>query len=393
MQNCEEAIRKLLTRNVEEVIEKDHLEQALASGKKLRVKLGIDPTAPDLHLGHAVVLWKLREFQELGHAIILIIGDFTAKIGDPSGRSAARKPLSQKEIKSNMKQFVSQAGKILDIKKTETRYNSEWFLKEGVEKMMELASASSMQQVLRRADFKNRLEKDEDVTMLEVFYPLLQGYDSVKVKADVEIGGTDQKLNLLMGRRIQRHFGIPEQDIVTVPLLEGLDGVRKMSKSLGNYIGLEESPDAMFSKTMSIPDTLMRKYFFLCTDIDKEKFEKMEKTHTPRDLKSQLAYQIVSRYHGEKKAKQAQEYFDALFSKRETPENLPEVRIGKKELSVLDLVLKAGALESKSGARRLIEQGGIDVNGVTKKDPNEILTLSTGDTLKIGKKHFFRIRL
>ncbi len=397
MQNREEAIQKLLTRNVEEVIERDHLEAALRGTKKLRVKLGIDPTAPDLHLGHAVVLSKLREFQELGHKIILIVGDFTGKIGDPTGRSAARVPLLQKEIKENMKHYIAQAGKILDIKKTEIHHNSEWFKKEGIEKMMELAGASSMQQVLRRADFKNRLEKEEDITMLEVLYPLLQGYDSVKVKADVEIGGTDQKFNLLMGRRVERHFGMPEQDVIMVPLLEGLDGIKKMSKSAANYIALGESAEQMFGKVMMMPDALIPKYFMLCTDLETEDIEKLKNElaggTNPKTIKARLAFEVVSRYHGEKKARAAQENFDTLFSKRSTPKNLREFTVGKSEISMLDLVLSVNKPISRSEARRLIEQGAVDIHGAPKKDPNEIVSISDGDTLKIGKKTFLRLRL
>ncbi|MEK7514305.1 MAG: tyrosine--tRNA ligase, partial [Patescibacteria group bacterium] len=224
----EEKIKNLLERNVQEVIEVEHLRKLLLNGKKLRVKLGIDPTSPDLHLGHAVILRKLREFQDLGHKVVLIIGDFTGKIGDPSGRSETRKPLTDKQVKENMKSYLKQAGKVINIKKAEVVFNSRWFVKDGIQKMIELATASSIQQVLRRADFKKRIAEDSDITLLEILYPLFQGYDSLKIKADVELGGIDQKFNLLMGRRVQRHFGMKEQDILMVPLLEGLDGVKKM---------------------------------------------------------------------------------------------------------------------------------------------------------------------
>ena len=243
--NKQELKKEILTRGVDEVIERKHLENALSSGKTLRVKLGIDPTSPDLHLGHAVVLRKLRYFQDLGHKAVLIIGDFTGMIGDPSGKSKARIPLTEKEVKTNMKEYLSQASKIIDVKKVEVRYNSEW-LGESVKNILELAKAGTVQQVMQREDFRERIEKG--LTILETLYPLLQGYDSVKVRADVELGGTDQRLNLLMGRQVQRYFGMKEQDILTVPLIEGTDGVKKMSKSEGNYIGLRDKPAICLEK-------------------------------------------------------------------------------------------------------------------------------------------------
>ena len=270
----EQKIRKILTHGVEEIIVKEHLEKALKSGKKLRVKLGIDPTAPDLHLGHTVPLIKLGQFQRAGHKIVLIIGDFTATIGDPSSRTEARKSLSERQVKSNMKKYIDYAGKIIDVKKTEIRHNSEWLKSGGVKLFLELAKGASIQQILKREDFRKRLALGNDVSVLESLYPLFQGYDSVAVKADVEIGGRDQKLNLLMGRRIQRSFGMPEQDIMTFPLIEGTDGVRKMSKSYGNYVALDEKPNEMFGKLMTIPDSLVKKYFEALTDTD-----------SPRNLK------------------------------------------------------------------------------------------------------------
>ena len=269
---------ELLSRNVEEVMEKDHLRAALFSGKKLRVKFGIDPTSPDLHLGHAVVLRKLREFQDLGHVAVLIIGDFTAQVGDPSGRSETRKMLSADEVKHNEKEYLRHAGKVLDIKKAEIFHNNEWFARAGLAEVMQLTAAASMQQILRRADFKKRLAANVDVTMLEMLYPLLQGYDSVQVRADVELGGTDQLFNLLMGRQVQKRFGVPEQDILTVPLLEGLDGKKKMSKSYGNYIGLDDEPADMFGKVMSLPDALVSRYFIFCTGLSEAEIRTLAKT-------------------------------------------------------------------------------------------------------------------
>ncbi len=392
MDSREAKISSLLSRNVAEIIEKDHLEAALRSGKKLRVKFGIDPTSSDLHLGHAVVLNKLRKFQDLGHVVVLIIGDFTARIGDPSGRSETRKTLGEKEVKANMKQYLAQAGKILDIKKVEIAYNSSWFAKEGTEQLVRLAMAGTFQQVLRRADFKKRIDTNQDITFLELLYPLFQGYDSVKIKADVELGGTDQKFNLLMGRRVERHFGMKEQDIMTLPLLEGTDGVKKMSKSFGNYIGLTEPPESMFGKIMSIPDALIEKYFLLCTDLPEKEIAVIKKEVGPKELKERLGFEIVKRYHGEKAAQEAQGSFEKMFSKRGASDNVPELKIKEKTLSTLDLAVATGVLKSKSDARRLIKQGGFEYDGSTMKDVKTMLAIKNGAVLRVGKKYFFRIK-
>ncbi len=391
MQAVREKIEELLSRNVAEVIEKDHLRAALASGKKLRVKLGIDPTSPDLHLGHAVVLRKLRAFQDLGHKVMLIIGDFTAQVGDPSGRSETRKMLSPGEVKHNEKEYLRHAGKVVDVKKAEIFHNNEWFGRAGLAEVMQLAAAASMQQILRRADFKKRLAENVDVTMLEMLYPLLQGYDSVRVRADVELGGTDQLFNLLMGRQVQKRFGMPEQDILTVPLLEGLDGVKKMSKTYGNYIGLDDEPTDMFGKTMSLPDSLITKYFMFCTGLSEGEIGKLKKTLKPKVLKERLALEIVKLYHGDAAAKRAEEYFEKTFSKKEGATDAPELVFARKSLTVLDLVIASGAVKSKSEARRLIEQGGLDLDGKTIKDPQKVLQLKGGEAVKIGKKRFFKI--
>lgn len=383
-------IEELLSRNTEEVIEKDHLRAALNSGKKLRVKFGIDPTSPDLHLGHAVVLGKLRAFQDLGHIAALIIGDFTAQIGDPSGRSETRKVLSAEEVKRNEKEYLRQAGKVLDLKRAEIFHNSEWFGKAGIKEVMELAASASMQQVLRRAEFKKRLSRDEDVTLLEILYPLLQGYDSVKVKADVELGGSDQLFNLLMGRQVQKHFGVPEQDILTTALLEGLGGDRKMSKSYGNYIGLDDAPEDMFGKVMSLPDALTLKYFSFCTDLPEDEIASLKKRSGPKELKERLGFEIVKRYHDEKAARGAEEYFKKVFSKKEMPEDIPELKL-EGPLSAVDIVVASGAAKSKSEARRLIEQGGFEINQKSHAQPQEVVALRDGDVLRIGKRRFFRV--
>lgn len=388
----EEKIKNLLTRNVQEVIQLEHLRGMLLGGKKLRVKFGIDPTSSDLHLGHAVILRKLREFQDLGHKVVLIIGDFTGKIGDPSGRSETRKPLSEKEVKENMKSYLSQASKVVDVKKAEIVYNSRWFLKEGLQKMIELAMASTIQQVLRRADFKKRLEEDSDITILELLYPLFQGYDSLQVKADVELGGIDQKFNLLMGRRIQRHFGMKEQDVLMMPLLEGLDGAKKMSKSYGNYIGLNEKSDSMFGKVMSLPDQFVAKYFYFCTDMEKSAISSLEKKLDPKSFKEKLAFEILKIYRGEKEASAARENFLNLFSKKAKPETLPILKAAK-EITAADLVFASKVVSSKAQAWRLVEQGGLSLDEKQKKNPKEVLILKGGETVKIGKKSFFRIRV
>ncbi|MCL4391742.1 tyrosine--tRNA ligase [Patescibacteria group bacterium] len=385
MRNKEELIRRILNRGVEEIIEKESLTKKLDSGKKLRVKFGIDPTKPDIHLGHTVPLLKLREFQELGHKAVLIIGDFTAQIGDPSGQSAERKPLTEKEVKMNMKHYLEQAGKVIDIKKAEVRYNSEWHKKEGLMSMLTMARAASIQQVMKRREFKERINAGGDITLLEFLYPLFQGYDSVKIKSDVEIGGTDQKFNLLMGRRVQRHFGVPEQDIITVPLIEGTDGIRKMSKSFGNYIGIAEAPNDIFSKVMSVPDALLAKYFENLT-------ETKPTSNDPYQSKMLLGETIVRMYHGQKAAEKAKENFVKTFSKKEMPDEIEIKTVSSDALSsgTTAMLVAIGAAKSNSEARRLIDQGAVKVDGRTVSDPNE--KRKDGEVLKVGKHRFFKLR-
>ena len=389
----EAKIEALLSRNVEELIDRKHLREALMADKKLRVKLGIDPTSPDLHLGHAVVLRKMREFQDLGCVAVLIIGDFTGQVGDPTGRSKTRQPLSAAEVKKNEKAYLKHAGKILDMKKAEVVHNNDWFSKEGIAAIMKLASSASMQQILHRADFKKRLAEDSDVTLLEMLYPLFQGYDSVQVKADVELGGTDQLLNLLMGRQVQKRYGMPEQDVLTVPLLEGLDGEKKMSKSYGNYIGLDETPEDMFGKIMSLPDALVLKYFMLCTDLSEKEVARFKKELGPKELKEKLAAEVVTLYHGIKAAIAAQENFEKVFSRREIPDDIPDLKLKKSEMSALEVVVSARIFTSKSEARRLIEQGGFDVDSQVIKDPKKPLKIKGGEVVKIGKRRFFRLTI
>ncbi|MEK7520024.1 MAG: tyrosine--tRNA ligase [Patescibacteria group bacterium] len=390
-------IKEILERGVEDVIVKEHLEAALTSGTQLRVKFGIDPTAPDVHVGHTVPLRKLRAFQELGHHVVLLIGDFTAKIGDPSGRNEARKPLTDADVKKNMEGYLAQAGKIVDVKEAEIVYNSTWFERENIAKMLELASAGSMQQVLRRAEFKKRLDEGSDITTLEVLYPLFQGYDSVVIQADVEIGGTDQLFNLLMGRRVQRHYEMPEQDVLTTQLLEGTDGAKKMSKSVGNYIGLSEESNAMFSKVMSVPDALILKYFWLCTDVTQDELDAHEKRMSeganPKDIKIELGKKIVALYHSRTAADDAAQEFEKVFSKKELPSEVAEYRISANPFSIIDVMLAAGLADSRGEAKRLVEQGGVTVNDAVVRDWTEPVAWNDGDVLKAGKRNFIRIKL
>jgi len=373
------AIAQLLSRGVEEAIVREHLEAALMSGKQLRVKFGIDPTSPDLHLGHGVPLRKLRQFQDLGHKAVLIIGDYTARIGDPTGRSEERKPLTSEQVQEHMREYLAQAGTIIDIKEAEIRYNSEWFSREGLSAVLEAARAATVQQMLHRADFKKRMEEDNDISVMELLYPVLQGYDSVRVKADVEIGGTDQKFNLLIGRRVQRHYAMAEQDIMTLPLLVGLDGALKMSKSKDNYIGLTESANVMFGKIMSVPDELIDSYYALCTDTERT-------TKDPREAKLALGEIIVDMYHGKGEGKKAAEEFVRVFSKKEKPEDRPKIKKAGNKTIVESLILAEIAV-SKSDARRLVEQGGVRVNDEVVKDPKAIVPPDV--TVQVGPRRFY----
>ncbi len=395
-----EKVQILLTRAVSNVLVFDHLKKQLLSGQKLRIKLGIDPTAPDIHLGHSVPLMKLKQFQELGHKAVLIIGDFTARIGDPTGRVEARKMLSVIEIKRNMKSYLEQAGKILDIEKTEIRYNNEWFGKMKAANFYELAGKVTVQQILKREDFRKRIENDKDITANEMMYPIFQGYDSVMVKADVEIGGEDQLVNLLMGRRIQRAYGMREQDILTTWLIEGTDGERKMSKSLGNYIAISEKPGDMFGKVMSIPDSLIIKYFKALTQIDGDKIDKIEsdmeaKKLNPKDSKTQLAYEIVKIYHGKEKANKATQEFKRVFQKHELPEDIPEFPQPLGGFwNIVDLLHHVFITEfSKTRIRRLLFEGAVKVD---RKIVNqyEMINMDSKSELiiQVGPKNFMKIK-
>lgn len=392
----EKTIKKILGRGVEEVIVRAHLENDLHKGTSLRIKLGADPTAPDLHLGHAVVLRKLREFQELGDTVVFIIGDYTALIGDPSGKSKTRPQLDAKTIAQNAKTYFAQVGKILDLKKTEVHYNSEWFRVMSVADLIRLAAQVSTQRTLERDDFTNRLKEGIEIAQHELLYPLMQAYDSVVIKASVEIGGTDQKFNMLSGRELQKKTGMDPQDVITCPLLIGTDGEKKMSKSLGNYIGLSDAPADMFGKVMSIPDKLIIHYFELATDWGEEEIaalkKELESGENPRDIKARLASEIVGLYHGAKAAKVAEEAFERVFSKKEIPRDVPEVRVKKSSINILDLLVGIKLVSSKGEARRVVEQGGLKVEGFVISDIQAQVEIKKGGVLiQKGKKTFLRV--
>ena len=391
-----EKIDNLLTRAVSEAIVMGHLETVLKSGKRLRIKFGIDPTAPDIHLGHAVPLMKLRQFQDLGHQAVLIIGDFTARIGDPTGRIETRKPLSDAVIKKNLKNYLKQAEKIIDIKKAEIHYNSEWFGKMKAAEFHDLASRVTVQQILKRQDFRDRIKNDQDIMTNEMMYPLFQGSDSVKVKADIEIGGQDQTLNMLMGRRIQRSYGIPEQDILATWLIEGIDGIKKMSKSFGNYIGITEKPYTMYGKVMSIPDSLITKYFIALTSVPDQEIQKIDRDiksgkTNPRDVKINLAHEIVKIYHGVKKAEEAAHEFHKIFIDKELPGKVPAVSLRAGSYLIIDLLVNTGLAASKSEARRLVEQGAVKIDGGVIKDIKAELKVLGSVVVQVGKRNFRKI--
>lgn len=387
---------------VEIILEEDlkkKLEKAYKEGKPLRIKVGFDPTAPDIHLGHTVLLEKMRQFQELGHEVIFLIGDFTGMIGDPSGKTETRKPLTREEVLKNAETYKDQVFKIFDPEKTLIMFNSEWFNKMTALDMCRLAGAETVARMLEREDFKKRFTEGRPITILEFLYPLLQAYDSVYLKADIELGGTDQKFNLLMGRQLMKMYGMEEQVVIMMPLLEGLDGVQKMSKSLGNYIGINEPPDEMFGKIMSINDELMLKYYELLSHISIEELNELKKgikegKINPRDAKESLAVEIVTRYHGKELAEKARENFIKLFRKKEIPEEIETVELKDEGEGIwLPKILKEqGLTKSTSEAIRLIKQGGVRVNNEPLVNPD--IKIKAGEYIvKVGKRRFIRIKV
>lgn len=387
---------KQLIQSTSQVIPLNELEQKLASGKKLKIKLGADPTSSDLHLGHAVVLTKLRQFQDAGHEIIFLIGDFTARIGDPTGRSKTRPPLSEEQILQHTKTYLDQVCKILDPKKITVRYNSEWLDKLTSKQWLELCAKVTLARIIEREDFHDRIAHNISIGFHELTYPLLQGYDSVVLQSDVELGGTDQTFNLLMGRYLQEQYGQSPQVIITMPLLLGLDGVHKMSKSLGNAIGLTEEPQQAFGKLMSISDETMWNYFELLLYKDADTIAQMQKQINegslhPMELKKQMAHDIVAKFWSLEAADQAQEAFEHLFQKRDFSHAQEIVWTDENPVRLLDLVKKLDPTQSSSAARRLIAEGGVTIDGEKIIDSNAPILLAIGTQIKLGKHKFFKI--
>ncbi|MCF7800204.1 tyrosine--tRNA ligase [Candidatus Babeliales bacterium] len=390
---------KILKSGTAQVLPEDDFVKKLSSGKKLKIKLGMDPTAPDLHLGHAVVLSKLKQFQFLGHEIIFLIGDFTARIGDPTGKSKTRPPLSEEQVKTNSKTYLNQIGKILDISKTKVCYNSEWLSKISFEDVIKLTGKVTLARLIEREDFAKRMKENESIGFHELFYPILQGYDSVFLKADIELGGTDQTFNLLFGRFLQEQFDQEPQVIMTMPILEGLDGVQKMSKSLGNYVGLWESADQAYGKLMSISDELMWRYFLLLLDKTEDKIEQMqldvktEKLH-PMKLKKQMAYDIIKKFWSEQEAEFAQEKFESLFQKRDysvaTEIEMP--KDNSNPIWIVDLLKLLGVATTSSQVKRLLQDGAVYIDGLEIKDLKAEIYWVSGQIIKVGKHKIFKIK-
>ncbi len=396
----------LLRRGAAEIVPEDEFRAKLArsvrTGQPLRVKLGLDPSAPDIHLGHTVVLHKLRQFQELGHEVHLVIGDFTGRIGDPTGKSETRKQLSEEEVKRNAETYVQQFSKVLDMNRVKLHYNSHWLAPLTFAQVIELAAKVTVARMLERDDFAKRMEQELPISVHEFFYPLMQGYDSVALQADVELGGTDQKFNLLMGRTLQREYGQEPQVALTMPLIEGLDGVQKMSKSLGNYIGIDEPPSEMYGKAMSIPDELMVKYFELVTDLPADELARLKaeladgRLH-PRDAKMQLARTIVRMYHGEAAAEEAQQHFVTVFQQGGLPEEIPVVPLAPDvaedgQVWIVQLLSALRLVPSNAEARRMVQQGGVRVDGERIDDINARLPLRDGMVVQVGKRKFAKVQ-
>ncbi len=417
---------KIITRGASEVISPEELRKKLSLGRPLTVKAGFDPSAPDIHIGHTVLLRKLRHFQQLGHNVYFLIGDFTGRIGDPSGKSKLRKQLSAEDVLENSKTYKKQIFKVLDEKKTKVVFNSDWCAKLGPEGTFDLASRYTVARMLERDDFAKRYSNNSPISILEFLYPLFQGFDSVVMEADIELGGTDQKFNLLVGRSLQRNYGAEEklpgyltesihsfrkaageeksgikkinldpQVTITMPILEGLDGVDKMSKSLNNYVGISEEPEGMFGKIMSISDELMWRYYELLTDQDTEKLKEEVSSGRlhPKEAKARLAGEIVAEYHGSDTAADARAAFEKVFAKKESPDEMPLFTFDKKDATVLDIIKTAGFVSSSGEAKRLVAQGAVSVDGVKMDDPMSVIDLKDKTVvLKVGKRKFCRVK-
>jgi tyrosyl-tRNA synthetase len=387
---------ELLSRGVDKIIGEDELREALNGKRKLRIKFGVDPTRPDLHIGHSVALRKLRHFQDLGHTVIFLIGDYTTKIGDPSGKNETRPMLSDADIKQNVKTYLEQVGLMLNVKKAEIRYNSEWLGKLTFGDLLKLASNVSVAQTIERDDFKNRLDSGQELSLHESLYPLMQAYDSVALEADVEFGGSDQLFNLMAGRSLQKKLGQYPQIVFTCDLLVGTDGTKKMSKSLDNYIAVTDAPVDMYGKVMSVPDNLIAPYYKLCTDIPLETIDGLVKTLSeganPRDSKASLAREIVRLYHGDTAALKAEESWNATFRDKQGPttDQIQEVKLSKDSHSILDALMEAGAVSSRREGREVIAAGGVRIDGVVID--NENLPVKVGMQVQKGKRNFYRFK-
>jgi len=398
--NAEEQI-KIIKKGAADIISIKDLEEKIIKSvkedKPLIIKLGLDPTAPDIHLGHAVVLRKIKQMQDLGHRAVIIIGDFTGKIGDPTGKSKTRKPLTEEEVVENALTYQKQIFKILDRDKTEIKFNSEWLSKLLFEDVLKLAATTTVARMLEREDFKNRYNSNTPIGIHEFFYPLMQGYDSIALKADIELGGTDQTFNILMGRTLQKNAGMEQQIAIFMPILEGLDGKEKMSKSLGNYVGIQDPAEIMFKKVMEIPDNLIIKYYELATDEHPDKIreikEELDNGKNPRDVKFELAEIVTRLYHTEEETKLAIEYFENVFKNKSIPDEVPEIKISP-ECSLLDdvgkVLVKNELIKSYNEFKRLVSQGGVYINMQKVTNFNNI-TIKNGDIIKLGKKKFVKI--
>ncbi len=392
----------ILKKGTVEIIPEDELvkkiEKSIASKKPLNIKLGCDPSVPDLHIGHSVVLNKLREFQDLGHTAILIVGDFTGMIGDPSGKKKTRPQLTFEETRENGKSYFEQASRILDKDKTKIVYNSEWLSKISLHDLIGLLGKFTVQRILERDDFTKRMKEQVEVSMHELLYPIMQGYDSYAINADVELGGTDQKFNNLVGRDMQKRFGKDPQIVMLMPLLEGTDGSEKMSKSLNNYIGIADDPKDIFGKTMSIPDVLIFKYFTLATRLTPKelhdiKYEMEDPGTNPRNMKRRLGFELVKLYYNEEVANQAIEEFDKIFIKKEIPDDIPEITLNEKDVKLINLIVINKLADSNGSARRLIEQGGVTINGTKVSDVNYVIEQKKDFVLKVGKRKFLKVKI
>lgn len=386
----------LIKRGAEEILVEKELIEKLNTGRPLRVKAGFDPTAADLHLGHTVLINKLKQFQDLGHEVLFLIGDFTAMIGDPTGKSQTRPPLTREEIEKNAETYKEQVFKILDPAKTTVMFNSEWMSKMSAAEMIQLASTVTVARMLERNDFNDRYKSNTPIAIHEFLYPLVQGYDSVAMEADIELGGTDQKFNLLMGRTLQGHYGKPQQCTLTMPILEGLDGVQKMSKSLGNYIGIKDAPNDMFGKIMSISDVLMWRYYELLSfepmDVINAYKLAVEQGENPRNIKVKLALELITRFHSNEDAQSALHDFETRFSKNAIPDDMPEFTF-KGEMSLAALLKEAGLVDSTSEAHRMTQQGAVKINGEKVQDSRQMMPANTTSVYQAGKRKFARVTL